>query len=92
MLPIWSRDGSELFHRAGNEIMAAEVRDTSGFATRPPRQLFNGGYSYSTYYREYDVSPADDFLMIKDPPGDTSRQVEVVFNWLEELQRLAPVE
>jgi Tol biopolymer transport system component len=90
--PVWSRDGTELFYRSGSKTMAVDVETDPTFTAGKPRLLFTGRYRDQAYYRDYDVAPDGRFLMIKTPPELAARQVNVVLNWFEELERLAPTE
>ncbi len=86
--PNWSADGSELFHRAGNTIMAVEVDGSVGsFVPSPPVPLFSGQYDFSQD-GNWTVGPDRQFVMIKSDPT-TSRQFQVVLNWFEELKAKA---
>jgi Tol biopolymer transport system component len=84
-MPVWSRDGKELFYRNGRAMMAVAIDEDS----RPgrPRLLFEGLYEST-----YDVAADGRFLMVKIPEERAPRQVEIVLNWFEELRRLAPTE
>jgi eukaryotic-like serine/threonine-protein kinase len=88
VLPVWSRNGRELFYRNENKIMTADITTQPSFSAGEPRMLFQGEYG------GYDVSPdGQRFLMIK-PSEQTSstslNQVVVVQNWFEELKRRVP--
>ena len=86
--PVWSRDGSEIFFRRGNTIVAVPVRTASGFdVTGPPAELFSGAFDF-TQEGNWDVMPDGRFLMVQGDPT-TTRQLQVVLNWFEELQRMA---
>ena len=80
--PTWSRDGSELFFRAGSRIMSAARNPVSG-AFSAPRGLFSGSFDFSQE-RNWALSPDGSFIMIKADPT-MGRQLRVVFNWFDEL-------
>jgi serine/threonine protein kinase len=97
--PLWSRDGRELFYRAGDSIVAVDVQTTEPtFKAGKPKPLFRGAY----YGRGYgwDLSPdGKRFLMMKPltstdaaPAAAGPRKINVVLNWLEELKQRAPVQ
>jgi len=91
--PVWSPDGSELFYRNGNKMMAVKVQTTPRLAADTPEILFEGSYrglnSIPRGYQYYDISPdGQRFLMVKIDPDAT--QIHVVLNWFEELKRLVP--
>jgi eukaryotic-like serine/threonine-protein kinase len=87
--PIWSRDGSEIFYRNGDEMMSVRFGSSGGLSAGRPVRLFKGRYSYGTAITRasYDVARDGRFLMVKDvpPPGGA---VRVVVNWFEELRAL----
>jgi serine/threonine protein kinase/Tol biopolymer transport system component len=90
--PVWSADGSELFYRSGDKVMAVAVETEPDLTTGTPRVLFEGPYvMYLGGGNNYDVSPdGRRFLMIRRELGPAPRQINVVLNWAEELKRLVP--
>jgi eukaryotic-like serine/threonine-protein kinase len=93
--PLWAPRGRELFYVAPDGALmgvSGEVRGASWSSGGPARLLegryFTGGGSV---IRQYDVTAdGQRFLMIKDRSAnaDSSPQIIVVQNWLEELKRL----
>ncbi|HET9797462.1 MAG TPA: hypothetical protein VFP90_05720, partial [Gemmatimonadaceae bacterium] len=84
--PRWSPDGTELFFRSGTRIMSASHHAASGpGAFGAQRVLFSGAFDYS---QDRNWTPSSDggFVMIKADPT-MGRQLRVVFNWFEELNR-----
>ena len=88
--PNWARNGRELFFLRGAEMWAMDVRgDGSIILPGTPHKLFTGSRSLpgSLGETDYDVAPDGRFLMLKagqsQPP---SRQIDVVLNWIEELE------
>jgi Tol biopolymer transport system component len=56
--PVWSRDGREIFYRAGSSLIAAQLRlgEEPGVVTRA--ELFNvSEYDAAAPHANYDVSP-----------------------------------
>ena len=88
--PVWSHDGTELFYRSGDKIMAVGVETVPTFAAGKPQPLFQGRYVRDLFYRDYDVAADGRFLMVKTPEEHVTRQVNIILNWFEELERLAP--
>ena len=88
-VPVWSRNGRELFYRNGNTVMAVDVQTAPAFRAGTPKVVFEGNYGH------YDAAPdGKKFLMITAPavtqaPTD---QMTVVLSWFEELRRRVPVE
>ena len=84
-LPVWSRDGKELFYRWADRMMAATVETEPEFRVIEYKELFE-----TINFRDYDVAPDGRFLMIQDPQEPTPFRINVVTNWFEELKRLVP--
>jgi serine/threonine-protein kinase len=83
--PVWSADGSELFYRRGNSIMAVPVRGGPRFQVLGPAvELFTRPYDF-TQSGNWTLGPNGRFLMIKGDPATTTR-FQVVLNWFEELK------
>ena len=90
--PRWSSDGEELFYitylRGGTRVVPVEAGDVPTFGN--PQQLFE------TTSFGYDFAPREDrFLMIVPFVGRIgdplqARQINVVLNWFQELERLVP--
>ena len=79
--PVWRRDGTELFFRAGNSMMAATVRLRPTLSVAAPRTLFEAQFEKgSGGNTAYDVSPDGmRFLMIKPAPtAELGRELRVV--------------
>jgi serine/threonine protein kinase/Tol biopolymer transport system component len=83
-LPIWARNGRELFYRNDKVMMAVDVSTTPVFTAGRPKRLFEGSYLQDT--GSYDIAPDGRFLMIKYEPHALTELV-LVQNWFEELKR-----
>ena len=93
--PLWNRNGRELFYRSGNKMMTVETTTQPGFTVGKPRMLFEGEYLATEYPQlgsDYDVSAdGQRFLMVKEiERTESSAQINVVLNWLDELKRRVP--
>jgi serine/threonine-protein kinase len=88
--PCWSRDGTELYFLSGQKMMAATVRLGADIEIDKPQILFEGSYDDYWIAGNFDVAPDGRFLMVKTPPENASRQVNVVLDWFGELERLVP--
>jgi len=92
--PLWARDGQELFYWApSGELVAVRVRTGPSFTSGKAEVLFGErSYHVGRFGRTYDISrDGTRFLMIKDDsPGAGTRELMVVLNWFEELERLVP--
>ena len=97
----WSADGRTLFYLRGGpprEIMRVAVESTpDGRTVIGQPQLHGQWRSFSARIgpRYYDLAADGRLLVIQNElaAGDTasSRQINVVFNWFEELRRLVPI-
>jgi serine/threonine-protein kinase len=98
--PLWMPRGQELVYVApSGALMSLPVPSGSSWGAMTPKQLIKDGYFTNPVdsLRTYDISPdGQRFLLIK--PDTTSQQaatpsggVVVVLNWVEELERLAPL-
>jgi Tol biopolymer transport system component len=93
--PCWSPNGRELFYRNGNKMMVVDIALQQTLTAGKPRVLFEGQFLFSPATTpNYDVShDGQRFLMVKGAgAGETApAQINVVFNWLEELKHVVPV-
>jgi len=87
--PAWSRDGRELFYRAGDSLMVASVALSPTFAVTGRRRLFTELFLSSRRFREYDVTPdGQHFVMIRGGAAQSSLIVmQNVFDRLAYDQR-----
>ena len=95
--PTWSRGEAplELFYRDPadtRKMMAVEIDTRDGFRVGDPQELFQFDASAYTPVRSYDVGPEGRFIMTKRwvPPPQPVTSLRVVFNWVDELERLVP--
>jgi serine/threonine-protein kinase len=87
--PTWASDGRELFYRNGEQMMVVDILMEPKFTPMKPQALFAGPYKPGfVYFRGYDVAPDGRFVMVKREEATT--QVNVIFNWIEELKRRVP--
>ncbi|CAN5830045.1 hypothetical protein BH18ACI5_BH18ACI5_19430 [soil metagenome] len=54
--PVWSRDGRELFYRAGDDLLSVQVRTDSGLVLGERRRLLDLSRFDPGYFHEFDVS------------------------------------
>ncbi|MFN2447081.1 MAG: protein kinase [Vicinamibacterales bacterium] len=89
--PVWSRDGHELFFAKGDTLFTTAVSLGRTFTSGAVRRLFSGPYSFDEVIVNYDVAPdGQRFLVPRSRIDSAPRQLELVLNWFEELNRLAP--
>ena len=87
--PAWSQDGKELFYRSGEHLMAVEVESDPVFRASKPTTLFKAPRAYGRH-SIFDITPdGERFIMVR---GDAAafRELHVVLNWTDELERLVP--
>jgi eukaryotic-like serine/threonine-protein kinase len=90
-VPLWSRDGRELFFASGDTLFTVPVSLGTPFTSGVVRRLFSGPYGFDDVYRNYDVAPdGQRFVMPRSRMDSAPRQLELVLNWFDELNRLAP--
>ena len=71
--PVWSRDGRELFYRAGDDLISVRVQTTSGLVLGERTKLLDLSEYDSGYLHEFDVSAdGQRFLVIRTEPGISS--------------------
>lgn len=97
--PLWSPDGTQLYFRNGDLVMAAAVETKAKFEFEKPKILFQ-----SPYYTDpdgaisWDIHPdGNRFLMMKEITTESSKgtsrpRIHVVINWFEELKQQVPVD
>jgi serine/threonine-protein kinase len=95
-MPLWSRDGKELFYVSpDNAMMVSRVEASRTWVAATPVRLFRGEYHFASgaNTRTYDIAPdGKRFLMVKDidAAGGPQASIVIVENWFEELKRLVP--
>jgi serine/threonine protein kinase/WD40 repeat protein len=89
--PIWSPKGDELFYRNGDKWMVVSISTEPELAAGTPQLLFEGPYN-NVHGLSYDVAPDGQRFLVFQPEYDDSevRELHVVLNWFDELERLAP--
>ena len=91
--PLWSRDGKELFYRAGTSLMVVDVVPEPSFESAKPRVLFDAPYDQAgALYANYDVSSdGRNFVMIRSEQSAAASRIHVVLHWFDELGRRVPI-
>ncbi|MGH9581041.1 MAG: TolB family protein, partial [Terriglobales bacterium] len=89
--PVWIADGTQIFYRQGDAMMAASVREAGEFTVSKPRQLFRGNYSYGMgiSMANYDVTRDGRRIVMVRDESSAQGSVQVALNWFEELRRLS---
>ena len=97
---VWSPDGSEIYYRSGQKMMAVSVRTNPTLQVGGPHELFEGTQftAGAGGARQYHIAPDGRFLMVREGEAATGASqtqfdhLVVVENWFDELRRLAPVD
>ena len=78
-------------YRNRRQFLAVEISSEPDFRPSAPKRLhevpFDHGYPLFPDY--YDVAPNGRFLVVEDR---STKRFNVIFNWFDELERLAPTE
>jgi Tol biopolymer transport system component len=98
-LPLWSRQGAELFYVSDQRqlvVVRAAAQTAFSFSNATtvatgPLQIDGAGFDP----RAFDVGPDGSLFGFVDPAASTGAasapsQIEVVLNWTDELKRLVP--
>jgi hypothetical protein len=90
--PVWSRDGRELFYRAGDDLMSVAVRALEpALVLGERRRLFDVSAFDSQYFKEFDVSAdGQRFLFIRAAADSRPTRLDVILNWFPELAAKVP--
>jgi Tol biopolymer transport system component len=89
--PIWSRDGSRIFYRTDDALMAADVHVRAGvLVVDGRRRLFQGTFrgGPGSVEASYDVSPDGKRFAILPAVGESAGDIVVWKDWLDELRPL----
>jgi serine/threonine-protein kinase len=90
--PVWSRDGTELYYRSGDKLIAATIETEPGFKVISTQELFEDRFETCLVCKTYDVGPDGRFVMIQDTHAKPAEGITVVLNWFAELERLVPAD
>lgn len=92
-MPVWARNGRELFFESAGKLMSVGVTTQASFSASAPRFVAHMPPVLSTRLgnTRYDISPdGQRFLFVKanveNGPPDEMR---VILNWTQELKQLA---
>jgi eukaryotic-like serine/threonine-protein kinase len=90
-LPVWARNGRELFFVKGTALMSVGI-DANGNASTSERPVLDPsttGDSMDVNEPIYDVMPdGQHFVISLAPPSALPPHYEVIVNWFEEVKRL----
>ena len=101
--PLWSPDGDRLFYRsirsiatsAAITLRSVDVVTEPDFAFRNEQTLPTDGFTVGALYRDYDITPDGERLIMvfpADQTGDASPpQINMILNWFQELTGRVPI-
>jgi len=85
--PTWGPDGTEVYYRNANRLMAARIDRTAGIRVLSHRVAIEP--FLPPLYDDYDVHPDGRMLVVARPATNTEgREVTIVVDWFTELRRL----
>jgi hypothetical protein len=89
ILPLWSRDGRELFYRAADGmLMAVDVKGGTKFEHGVPKPLFPVPEIPAPGISRFDISPDGKRFLIPQPVTQSENQrLMVVTNWLAAVKK-----
>ena len=89
--PKWSRDGTELFFRQQDEMMAVPFDPEGDTPVGVPQSLFRLRSPIGAWMvPNYDVTDDGRFVMLVGDQDVPPSQLVIVVNWFEELKQRAP--
>jgi serine/threonine-protein kinase len=92
--PIWSRNASKLFFMSENRMMVTDYSTAGGtFTYSKPRIWATMSGVGDTGFSSHDLAPDGKRFVVftrTAPTGDGTPRINVLFNFFEEIRRLAP--
>ena len=93
--PAWSADGRELFFRNGQTLMSVGIPPGDRLDPGPPELVLEGDFFFSGLGRKYAPHPdGERFLVIEGAAGELlgTNEINVVLDWVDELNRRVPMQ
>jgi serine/threonine-protein kinase len=87
--PRWTSGGDRLIYRDGQRFFEVDVPANAGSALTSPRLLAEGSF-VRVWGWTYDVAPDGRLLVVLGPPERSVGHLNLVTNFSNELNRLAP--
>jgi serine/threonine-protein kinase len=84
--PRWSQDGSRVFYRSGQRIMAVPITTSPEVQIGEPEVYFDGEFE-NISNRSYDVHPDSQRALVIRGKNNAS-SIHVVTNWFSEVERM----
>ncbi len=85
--PTWGPDGTEIYYRNGDRLMAARI-DTAAGVRVLSRRLVLAPIS-PPMYDDYDIHPDGRTLALVRPRDEFGRDIVLVLDWFTEVRRAA---
>ncbi len=90
--PVWSRQGNELFYRAGRRLFSVPMRGPDTPAPGPPRLVFEYDFVQGSVVPGspcYDVAPDGKRFITVARAGETLQlnRLDVILGWVQDLDR-----
>ncbi len=82
--PSWAPDGTEIYYRSGDRLLAAGIETSDGIRVLS-RRVVAQPFS-PPLYDDYDIHPDGRTLVLVRPDAPQGREVAMVLNWFEELK------
>jgi hypothetical protein len=84
---IWNRNGTEIFYRIDDKMMAVDVTTSPALKSSTPKTLFDARYAYGGItLPNFDVTrDGQRFVMVK--PESVAGRLNVVLNWFADRGR-----
>ena len=83
-IPVWRRDGKELFYRSGSKVMAVQIQLGSELIIGKPRMLFDGDFDLF-----FDVTAdGQRFVMVRAEKPTPAIQINVVLGAFDDRRTL----
>jgi serine/threonine-protein kinase len=93
-IPVWGRNGKELFYRDGGNIMGVEVTTQPAFSASAPRVIVPAAAlaNVGNVVDNFDISPDGQRFLVHQQSSEPGQiiQIQYVLNWSQEVQHLAP--
>jgi Tol biopolymer transport system component len=88
-MPIWSRDGREIFFTKVTKMYVVDVTTEPVFKASAPRLLIEGPYDFRTVADlNYDISPDGQKIVAVEKSGISElKQINIILNWDDEVRR-----
>jgi serine/threonine-protein kinase len=92
--PVWAPNGSRLYYRSDDGIMAVSIDSRDQLSASAPELLFTTQMMGGTYrsHPNFDIAPdGRSFVMVQgDEDWGSASEARLILDWFEEVRRIAP--